>query len=165
MLVGGRVRRFNAERGFGFVKPEDGGGDIFLHVTALQAFGVPFVTEGTWVLVRVETRERGRVAVEVVEVRSPPAPPPAANAGPLEPARVRWFNREVGYGFVNAPGPAKPDVYLHMDTLRRCGFGAVKEGEAILVRVTMTPLGPAVCEVRPWDYDRTRPEPSGRLRR
>jgi CspA family cold shock protein len=42
----GTVKFFNAERGYGFIAPEDGGPDVFLHVSALEAAGIRSVSEG-----------------------------------------------------------------------------------------------------------------------
>ena len=42
----GTVKFFNTERGYGFIAPEDGGPDVFLHVSALEAAGIRSVSEG-----------------------------------------------------------------------------------------------------------------------
>ena len=72
-------------------------------------------------------------------------------AGPLEPARVKWFDRVKGFGFVNIYGRPE-DVFLHMETLRQYGYGEVVAGDVLAVRVTAGPRGPMVYEVRSWDY-------------
>jgi CspA family cold shock protein len=72
-------------------------------------------------------------------------------SGPLEPARVKWFDRVKGFGFVNVFGRAE-DVFLHMETLRQYGYGEVVAGDVLAVRVTAGPRGPMVYEVRSWDY-------------
>jgi CspA family cold shock protein len=154
------VRWFDSRRGYGFLVAEDGKGDILLHVNELRAFGVPSVAEGARILVRVETTERGQQVVKVYDIRPPSTKAPPPGAGPLEPARVRWFDRDRGYGFVNVYG-RREDVFLHMATLRGYGLGAVSEGDAILVRVTKGPNGLVVCEVRDWDYPN---RPRGRRR-
>ena len=64
---------------------------------------------------------------------------------------MRWFDRARGYGFVNVFG-RRGDVFLHMATLHEWGFGAITEGNAIVVRVTAGRDGPTVCEVRDWGY-------------
>jgi CspA family cold shock protein len=77
--------------------------------------------------------------------------PPGTAAGPLEPARVKWFDRIKGFGFVNLYGKPE-DVFLHMETLRQYGYGEVVAGDVLAVRVTAGPRGPMVYEVRSWDY-------------
>jgi CspA family cold shock protein len=77
--------------------------------------------------------------------------PTGAAAGPLEPARIKWFDRVKGFGFVNVYGKPE-DVFLHMETLRQYGYGEVVAGDVLAVRVTAGPRGPMVYEVRSWDY-------------
>ena len=153
MLLSCVVKWFDSTRGFGFLLADDGEGDILLHANALRAFGVSSVAEGWRIEASVETSERGRRRVAKVHGVQRPAgteePPP--DAGPLQPARVKWFSREKGYGFVNV-FRSREDVYLHMATRRDFGMGAVAEGSALVVRVTMGPKGLTACEVRDWDY-------------
>ena len=46
MAMAGTVKFFNAERGYGFIKPDDGGRDVFVHVTAVERAGLKSLTEG-----------------------------------------------------------------------------------------------------------------------
>ena len=161
VMVRGRVKWFDTTKGYGFVVGEDGGGDILLHGNVLRAFGYSSVAEGAQIVLDVNVTERGRQAVEVIEIVPAESPPDAvaalldpANgqaAGPLQPARVKWFDRVKGFGFVNVYGSAD-DVFLHMETLRQFGYGEVVAGDVLAVRVTAGPRGPMVYEVRSWDY-------------
>lgn len=45
-MTTGTVKFFNTDRGYGFISPEDGGPDVFLHITALEAAGIRGVSEG-----------------------------------------------------------------------------------------------------------------------
>jgi CspA family cold shock protein len=45
-MATGTVKFYNGERGYGFIKPDEGGPDIFLHVSALEAAGMRSVAEG-----------------------------------------------------------------------------------------------------------------------
>jgi CspA family cold shock protein len=160
MIVRGHVKWFDTTKGYGFVVTDDGGGDILLHGNVLRVFGFTSVAEGAEIVLRVQLTERGRQAVEVLDI-VPTAPPPGAvvpmtlpgteAAGPLEPARVKWFDRVKGFGFVNIYGRPE-DVFLHMETLRQYGYGEVVAGDVLAVRVTAGPRGPMVYEVRSWDY-------------
>jgi len=153
MPVWGLVKRFDARKGYGFLVGEDGKGDILLHNEKVRAFGVPSVATGARVQVRVEPTARGRRAAEVLDIQPPEATAAAPpRGGPLEPARVRWFDENRGYGFVNVFDRPEEDAYLHASTLRAHGLGAVRMGEAIAVRVTAGTQGPMVCEVRDWFY-------------
>ena len=159
MVVRGHVKWFDTTKGYGFVVGDDGEGDILLHSNVLRVFGFTSVAEGAEISLRVQTTERGRQAVEVLDI-VPTAPataqiqipmPEGDAAGPLEPARVKWFDRVKGFGFVNVY--ARPeDVFLHMETLRQYGYGEVVAGDVLAVRVTAGPRGPMVYEVRSWDY-------------
>ncbi len=60
MSIKGTIKFFNHSRGFGFVAPEDGSKDVFLHVTALERSGVPAVNEGDTITFDVEDDPRGR---------------------------------------------------------------------------------------------------------
>ena len=56
----GTVKFFNATKGYGFIEPEDGSKDIFVHITAVQAAGIPEITEGTKLSYELQDDKRGR---------------------------------------------------------------------------------------------------------
>ncbi len=56
----GTVKFFNHSRGFGFIQPDDGGKDLFLHASALECSGIPAVNEGDEVSFEIEDDSRGR---------------------------------------------------------------------------------------------------------
>jgi cold shock protein len=57
----GTVKWFNATKGYGFIRPEDGGADIFVHVTAVQRAGMQSLMEGQRISYEV-VRDRGKLA-------------------------------------------------------------------------------------------------------
>ena len=60
MATNGTVKFFNHSRGFGFVTPEDGSKDVFIHATALEAAGIPSIYEGDKITLDIEDDQRGR---------------------------------------------------------------------------------------------------------
>ncbi len=60
MSQNGTLKFFNQAKGFGFITPDDGGNDVFVHITALQKSGLPALDEGTKVTFDTEPDQRGR---------------------------------------------------------------------------------------------------------
>ena len=60
-MATGTVKWFNAQKGFGFIQPEGGGNDVFVHITAVQAAGLRDLAENQRVTYEVVT-ERGKQA-------------------------------------------------------------------------------------------------------
>lgn len=61
----GTVKFFNATRGFGFIAPEDGGKDVFVHMTAVEAAGMRSLTEGQKIAFDIQPDARGAKAVNL----------------------------------------------------------------------------------------------------
>jgi cold shock protein len=166
-VISGHVKWYDAVKGYGFVVPDGGGADIMVHASCVRAFGKVALTEGARIRVVAGQGQRGLSAVEILEVIEPD-PVEAAipgfsesarpteflgadvDAGPLVPARVKWFDKQKGFGFVNVFGNPE-DVFVHMETVRRCGFQDLSSGEGMAVRTFRGPRGLMVAELKLWE--------------
>ena len=158
----GKVKWYDAARGYGFVVPDSGGGDILVHASCIKAYGLPALVEGTLVRLRAVQGERGMQAEELLGVESEPErsidddPRPSeiaqstATDGEFMPARVKWFDKLKGFGFINVFGDAE-DIFIHMETLRRYGFVDLAPGEAVAVRTVAGPRGQMAADIRRWE--------------
>jgi len=164
--ISGHVKWYDAVKGYGFVVPSTGGADVMVHASCVRAFGRVTLAEGSEVrLVPIES-PRGLQAQKLVEV-SDPEPVmevpgfaedvrPTEFLGPdvevsgLQPARVKWFDKQKGFGFVNIFGNLE-DVFVHMETVRRCGFQDLSSGEGMAVRTFRGPRGLMVAELKLWE--------------
>ena len=60
-MANGTVKWFNTTKGYGFIQPEDGGADVFVHISAVQRAGLPGLNEGQRVSYELQ-KERGKTA-------------------------------------------------------------------------------------------------------
>ncbi len=159
----GRVKWFNTVKGFGFITPEQGGGDVFLHLSALREAGYETVDEGVTVVCEVVRRPKGLQAVRIVDLdtstaepseRPPSQPvgdvperhPPLVPEGEFFGATVKWFNPSKGYGFITQ-GEGTQDIFIHMETLRRVGIDHLRRGQPVRIRIGQGAKGPQVAEI------------------
>jgi cold shock protein len=61
-MATGTVKWFNAQKGFGFIQPSDGGKDVFVHISALEQAGISNLAEGQKVSYDLVTTDRGKTA-------------------------------------------------------------------------------------------------------
>ena len=158
----GVVKWFDPAKGFGFVVSDTGGPDILLHVNVLRNFGQSSVADGARLRFRAQRTERGVQATEVLEVQPPEGSQSAAladiveldsdivAAAPLEPARVKWFDKAKGFGFANVFG-RNEDVFVHIEVLRRSGLADLQPGEAVGLRVIEGKRGRMATEILAWE--------------
>lgn len=58
----GKVKFFNTQKGFGFIQPEDGGSDAFVHITAVEKAGLNSLVQDQRVSYELETDQRGKTS-------------------------------------------------------------------------------------------------------
>ncbi|MGQ4272996.1 cold-shock protein [Terrihabitans sp. B22-R8] len=156
--VSGVIKWFDVSKGYGFIVPDDGGADVLLHVTCLRRDGYQTASEGTRIVCEAEARPKGRQVFRVLSMDTSTAVNPAelpprthvhvAPTSPLKRAEVKWFNRLKGFGFLTC-GEGTPDIFVHMETLRRYGLTELKPGQTVLVRYGDGPKGLMAAEVLP----------------
>ena len=159
-MPNGTVKWFNASKGFGFIEPETGGEDVFVHVSALERAGLSGLGEGQQVRYELEPdRRTGKMSAGGLELIGPAVAAPArrdsfegrafgGGGRPPRPERsfesrgggggggrsgvgtVKWFNTTKGFGFI-APSEGGADVFVHISAVERSGLGALQEGQTI----------------------------------
>jgi CspA family cold shock protein len=163
--VRGCVKWFNVVKGYGFVTPDDGTPDVFLHLSVLRQAGFDKLLPGATVTCEAVQGAKGLQAHRIVNVDASTADPdaeqhmPAPRAGGHEmrqnsgsergevlEATVKWFNPHRGYGFVCGTDGA--DIFVHMVTLRRAGVAQLETGQPVSVRVVQGPKGLMATEIR-----------------
>ena len=160
--VSGTVKWFDPSKGFGFVVANEGGPDILLHANVLRNFGQSSVADAAGIEVIVQETARGIQAVEVLSI-APPAGEAIEDADmsseiaeavdmslPLEPARVKWFDKAKGFGVANVFARDE-DVFLHVEVLRRSGLADLQPGEAVSLRVVDGKRGRMAMQVTSWE--------------
>ena len=157
--VSGVIKWFDVSKGYGFIVPDNGDVDVLLHVTCLRRDGYQTASEGARVVCEALQRQKGLQAFRIISMDESTAVHPAQMPPPrthivvtptsgLERVQVKWFNRLRGFGFLTR-GEGTPDIFVHMETLRRFGLAELRPGQTVLVRFGPGPKGLMAAEIRP----------------
>ena len=162
VVTTGVVKWFDPAKGFGFVVSEEGGPDILLHVNVLRNYGQSSVADGARIELTAHKTNRGVQATQVHAIHPPQmaqtallsdivgVDPEIVATAPIEPARVKWFDKSKGFGFANVFGKTD-DIFLHIEVLRQSGLSDLQPGEALALRVIMAERGHMAAEVHAWE--------------
>lgn len=155
--ISGLVKWFDTGRGYGFIIPDNGMQDILLHLSCLKRDGFDAPLEGTRITCEAVERQKGyqclrvlsldlSTAIHPVERKSRAHNTVAPSSGWIR-AKVKWFNRARGFGFVSE-GEGKPDIFVHMETLRKTAIAELQPETWVYVRFGEGPKGNMAAEVR-----------------
>ncbi len=155
----GVVKFFNAQKGFGFVVRDDGGEDVFVHISAVEQAGLAGLAEGQPMGFTLVDRG-GRISATELKIDGEPMPvtdrgPPrdrdaAPRGGPAgggyggasggAPQRtltgekatgtVKFFNAMKGFGFIQRDD-GQPDAFVHISAVERAGMSTLNEGDKL----------------------------------
>ena len=157
--ISGVIKWFDASKGYGFIVPDNGWPDVLLHVTVLRRDGYQTAYEGARLVCECVQRAKGYQAFRILSMDESTAIHPAQMLPPrthvsvtptsgLERAQVKWFNRLRGFGFLTC-GEGTPDIFVHMETLRRFGMTELRPGQYVLVRFGPGSKGMMAAEIQP----------------
>ncbi len=153
----GTVSWYDADKGFGFVTPDAGADDIFVHVRSLPG-GLTELSEGDRVTYDVGQSEKGLQARNIQLVggsahRGAPAAPDRGRSGPPRdsgvPVRggegvVARYDAERGFGFIT-PDAGGADLFVHVSVVR--GAEGLHEGDRVRFKVRQSDRGPQADSV------------------
>ncbi len=153
----GVVKFFNGQKGFGFIVRDDGGEDVFVHISAVEQAGLTGLADGQPLEFTLVDRG-GRVSATDLKIDGEPmpvqeraprdAPPPGGGggfggpraAGGGGPARqltgekatgtVKFFNAMKGFGFIQRDD-GQPDAFVHISAVERAGMTNLNEGDRL----------------------------------
>jgi cold shock protein len=149
----GVVKFFNAQKGFGFVVRDDGGEDVFVHISAVEQAGLTGLAEGQPLGFTLVDRG-GRISATELKIDGEPmpveerAPRDPAAGGPGGPrgggmggpqrqltgekatGTVKFFNAMKGFGFIQRDD-GQPDAFVHISAVERAGMQNLNEGDRL----------------------------------
>ncbi|WP_026359801.1 cold-shock protein [Sphingomonas sp. PR090111-T3T-6A] len=132
----GTVKFFNGQKGFGFIVRDDGGEDVFVHISAVEQAGLTGLAEGQTLAFTLVDRG-GRVSAsdlkiegEALPVTEAPRAPARQLTGEKASGTVKFFNPMKGFGFIQRDD-GQPDAFVHISAVERAGMTSLNEGDRL----------------------------------
>jgi cold shock protein len=136
----GVVKFFNPQKGFGFIVRDDGGEDVFVHISAVEQAGLTDLADGQPLEFTLVDRG-GRISATNLRIEGEPmAVERSGGTGDRGPQRqltgekatgtVKFFNAMKGFGFIQRDD-GQPDAFVHISAVERAGIPTLNEGDRL----------------------------------
>ena len=132
----GIVKFFNPQKGFGFIVRDDGGEDVFVHISAVEQAGLTDLADGQPLEFTLVDRG-GRISATNLRIDGEPmaveraaAPPERQLTGEKATGTVKFFNAMKGFGFIQRDD-GQPDAFVHISAVERAGLTTLNEGDKL----------------------------------
>ena len=132
------VKWFNSAKGFGFVQPDDGSPDAFLHASVVERSGHNHLPEGAALVCDISEGPRGP---QVAAIHSVELPQGGAVEGTVIIGTVKFFDPVRGFGFV-VPDDGGRDVFVSGRSLERSGIQALETSQRVRLSTSIGKKGP-----------------------
>ncbi|HEX6073380.1 MAG TPA: cold-shock protein [Sphingomicrobium sp.] len=132
----GIVKFFNPQKGFGFIVRDDGGEDVFVHISAVEQAGLTDLADGQPLEFTLVDRG-GRISATNLRIEGEPMAVERTSQGPQRQltgekasGTVKFFNAMKGFGFIQRDD-GQPDAFVHISAVERAGIPTLNEGDRL----------------------------------
>ena len=132
----GKVKFFNAQKGFGFIQRDEGGEDVFVHISQVERAGLEGLAEGQELQFNLVDRG-GKISAadlqivgDVIKVEQRTTSPQRELTGEKATGTVKFFNSMKGFGFIQRDD-GQPDAFVHISAVERAGIPTLNEGDRL----------------------------------
>ena len=140
----GVVKFFNPQKGFGFIVRDDGGEDVFVHISAVEQAGLTDLADGQPLEFTLVDRG-GRISATNLRIEGEPMPversgggggaggaggPQRQLTGEKASGTVKFFNAMKGFGCIQRDD-GQPDAFVHISAVERAGMPTLNEGDRL----------------------------------